>query len=81
MKTIGGYENRDGMEQYNRDTVVKVITDKHFFTKKLNQCEFIGIKSWKKSYLQKRPHSFIKTNNFNERRLYSSRRVQTNEIY
>jgi hypothetical protein len=35
MKTIGGYENRDGMEQYNRDTMVKVIDDKHFFTKNL----------------------------------------------
>ena len=35
MKTIGGYENRDGMEQYNRDTMVKVINDKHFFTKNL----------------------------------------------
>jgi hypothetical protein len=35
MKTIGGYENRDSMEQYNRDTMVKVIDDKHFFTKNL----------------------------------------------
>jgi len=26
MKTIGGYENRGGMQQYNRDTMVKVIT-------------------------------------------------------
>jgi hypothetical protein len=44
MKTIGGYENRDGMEQYNRDTMVKVITDKHFFTKNLIDLEWASSK-------------------------------------
>ena len=58
MKTIGGYENRDGMEQYNRDTMVKVINDKHFFTKNLINVNSSASKAGKK-VIYKKDHTAL----------------------
>ena len=58
MKTIGGYENRDGMEQYNRDTMVKVIDDKHFFTKNLINVNSSASKAGKK-VIYKKDHTAL----------------------
>ena len=53
MKTVGGYENRDGFQQYNRDTMVKVIDDKHFFTKNLINRNSSASKAGKKLFTKK----------------------------
>jgi hypothetical protein len=58
MKTIGGYENRDGMEQYNRDTMVKVIDDKHYFTKNLINVNSSASKAGKK-VIYKKDHTAL----------------------
>ena len=58
MKTIGGYENRDGMQQYNRDTMVKVINDKHLFTKNLINVNSSASKAGKK-VIYKKDHTAL----------------------
>ena len=59
MKTIGGYENRDGMEQYNRDTMVKVIDDKHYFTKNLINVNSSASKAGKQVVYNKKDHTAL----------------------
>ena len=60
MKTIGGYENRDGMEQYNRDTMVKVIDDKHYFTKNLINVNSSASKAGKQVVYKKEHTALLK---------------------
>ena len=58
MKTVGGYENRDGFQQYNRDTMVKVIDDKHYFTKNLINVNSSASKAGKK-VIYKKDHTAL----------------------
>jgi hypothetical protein len=60
MKTIGGYENRDGMEQYNRDTMAKVIDDKHYFTKNLINVNSSASKAGKQVVYKKEHTALLK---------------------